>query len=185
MSWLLHKNNISHNLIRTNSPKNSLRRSLADALWDYAEDTISAVDFKNRLIIRSGITEENAEMIFHAVSELLYDEVRDYFECALLAKTVCKNIDLPDKLAFIIYELVGPYRRIYFQCQYPSFQFYRTAMFGVIITDYIRPAGFHFKKIILILIGLGTNHFQYNFFNIFHLIFFYTSFFYLKILIGP
>ena len=101
MSWLLHKNNIRHNLIRTNSPKNSLRRSLADALWDYAEDTISAVDFKNRLIIRSGITEENAEMIFHAVSELLYDEVRDYFECALLAKTVCKNIDLPDSLVNI------------------------------------------------------------------------------------
>ena len=33
-----------------------------------------------------------------AISELLYNETRDYFECALLAKTVCKNIDLPDSL---------------------------------------------------------------------------------------
>ena len=98
MSWLLHKNNISHNLIRTNSPKNTLRRCLADALWDYAEDTISAEDFKTRLIIRCKITEKDAETVFAAVSELLYNETRDYFECALLAKTVCKNIDLPDSL---------------------------------------------------------------------------------------
>ena len=96
MSWLLHKNHVKHNLVRTNSPKLTIHRCIADALWDFAAERISAVNFQTRLTVRSGMTEKDAQAVFAALSDLLYEEYRDYIECKLLAKKLCQIGDLPD-----------------------------------------------------------------------------------------
>ena len=96
MSWLLHKNQVKHNLVRTNSPKLTIHRCIADALWDLAAERITAEHFRNRLTVRSGMTENDAQVVFAALSDLLYEEYRDYIECNLLAKKLCQNGDLPD-----------------------------------------------------------------------------------------
>jgi hypothetical protein len=83
VSALLHKANISHNLMRSVSPRPSLNRWIADVFWDYREPRISREDFIERYLIRLKSNEICAVNAYDAIVSTLssdIDTLPDYIE---------------------------------------------------------------------------------------------------------
>lgn len=83
VSTLLHKKNIKHNLLRSVSPRPSLKRWIADIFWDYREPRISREDFIKRYEIRLNLDELAASDAYDALVSSLPTEVAihdGYFE---------------------------------------------------------------------------------------------------------
>jgi len=98
LSWLLHKNNVPHNLIRTTGQTYSINRCIADALWDYSKDIISDDDFQRRICVRSNVNEYQSTIIYRTICDFLYDEYRDYIDCPTFAKKLCQAVDFPKEI---------------------------------------------------------------------------------------
>jgi len=88
LSSCLHKNKVRHTLIRNGEQTISLKRCIADVLWDYEKKTMSIDDFKKRIIARCGFTEEDAVLIYDSLYDIISDDKNNYdcLDCELIAK---------------------------------------------------------------------------------------------------
>lgn len=89
VSHLLHKKGVPHTLLRSVGQKTSLRRFIADCLWDYHADVrIARPVFVERYCARVADDEESAAELFDALSEMLYEDVKEAIEIDKLAQVL-------------------------------------------------------------------------------------------------
>jgi len=100
VSHLLHKEGVSHTLLRSVGQVVSLHRFIADCLWDYHADLrIAKPAFIERYCARVTDNEEVASQAFDALSEAVYEEVKKSIELEKLAQALNKpSVKLDTKL---------------------------------------------------------------------------------------
>ena len=96
ISWLLHKNGVTHTLIRENAAGASLGRYLADILWDHREKTINRESFVKRFLARCDRDEGQANVFFDALCGYL--GVSDNIDSEQLAEKLCRGGELPSQI---------------------------------------------------------------------------------------
>lgn len=98
LSCLLYKNNVPHNLIRSNIKNEHINRYIADTLWDYCNETISKPELTKRLMVRCRKTTENANYIFDRLCELIDQEEEDFIKCNTIAKALIYKSDISKEI---------------------------------------------------------------------------------------
>ena len=97
VSALLHKDNITHNLLRSASPRPSLNRWIADMFWDYRESRISRDEFVERYMIRIKSDELCAKAAYDALVSVMSAKTggtSEYFVLAELNQALRKGQNL-------------------------------------------------------------------------------------------
>lgn len=91
ISHFLHKNGISHTLLRGVGQVASLNRWIADCFWDYQADSrITEDDFITRYCGRVADDEVTAELCYKALCELVYDDEKPFIEIEKLSAELSK-----------------------------------------------------------------------------------------------
>jgi len=91
VSHLLHKKGVPHTLLRSVGQATSLHRFVADCLWDYHADTrITRPVFTERYCARVSDDEKTASEVFDALSETVYEDVKEAIEIEKLAQALNK-----------------------------------------------------------------------------------------------
>ena len=100
ISDLLHKKGIQHNLLRGVQQNRTLKRFIADCLWDYHADTlITRKDFANRYRARVVDDEASAYEAFDALSYAAHGDAKDFIVIEELAGKLCRQTSkLPEAL---------------------------------------------------------------------------------------
>lgn len=100
VSHLLHKKSIRHTLLRSVGQVTTLKRFIADCLWDYHTDPrLSRPVFVERYCARVLDDEATASDAFNALSEAVYDEVKEIIDLEKLAQALSMSSSkLPDAL---------------------------------------------------------------------------------------
>lgn len=89
VSHLLHKKSVRHTLLRSVGQATTLKRFIADCLWDYhAESRLSRPVFVERYCARVLADEVSASEAFNALSEAVYDEVKEIIDLEKLAQAL-------------------------------------------------------------------------------------------------
>ena len=98
VSWLLHKNKVKHTLLRNVAQAPTFNRWISDVFWDYRHQDISCDEFCERYELRLSATKEDALIAWSALCEVCYEEEKDYIECGLLAKKLCRSAEFSSVL---------------------------------------------------------------------------------------
>jgi superfamily I DNA/RNA helicase len=100
VSHLFHKKHVKHTLLRSVAQTATLRRFIADCLWDYhADSRMTRKEFVGRFRARITDDDETANNMFDALSEAAYGDTRQAVEMEKLARTLCDPAaKLPDSL---------------------------------------------------------------------------------------
>lgn len=100
VSHLLHKKGVQHTLLRGVGQETTLKRFIADCLWDYhADSRLSRPVFVERYCARVSADEAGASEAFNALSEAVYDKVNETIEIEKLAQALSMSSSrLPDDL---------------------------------------------------------------------------------------
>lgn len=89
VSHLLHKKGIQHTLLRSVGQTITLKRFIADCLWDYHGDSrLSRSVFIDRYCARVLDDAASASDAFDALSEAVYDEIKEVIEIDKLAQVL-------------------------------------------------------------------------------------------------
>jgi hypothetical protein len=90
ISHLLHKDKVSHTLLRSVTQATTLQRFIADCLWDYHSDKMMSQEvFIKRYLARVSNDKNVAYEVFDALSEVVYENVREAVDVELLAHKLC------------------------------------------------------------------------------------------------
>lgn len=95
ISARLHKNRISHTLLRSVTPRVSLNRWIADVFWDYRERQISKKDFIERYCARVTNNEKAAQDAYEAILCSLFSEPANYFSILEFINVLKHEQDIP------------------------------------------------------------------------------------------
>lgn len=100
VSHLLHEKHIGHNLLRSVDQGSTLKRFIADCLWDYqASPRIACSAFVERYFARVAPDEKSATEAFKALSTLVYNEAKETIELErLVGALAMPSTRIPDVL---------------------------------------------------------------------------------------
>jgi hypothetical protein len=91
VSHLFHKKQVTHILLRSVAQTATLKRFIADCLWDYhADSRITRENFIKRFCARVTDDDETANNMFDALSEAVYGDTKQAVEIEKLAQTLCR-----------------------------------------------------------------------------------------------
>ena len=97
VSYYLHKKGIQHNFLRSVVQEPSLRRFIADCLWDYHVDLlITRTVFCERYCARVNDDSEEASNAFDALSESVYGKIKESIELEQLAYVLSRPMNKLD-----------------------------------------------------------------------------------------
>ena len=89
VSHLLHTKGIKHTLLRSTGQTITINRFVADCLWDYhGNQILSRSVFTDRYCARVLDDAKNASDAFDSLSEVVYDEIKDFVEIDKLAQSL-------------------------------------------------------------------------------------------------
>ena len=91
VSHMLHKKKVPHTLLRRVEQTASFSRWISDCLWDYRADSrITRAVFIERYCARVEDNYDIASSAFDALSELIYDDIKDFIDIGKLASALCR-----------------------------------------------------------------------------------------------
>lgn len=98
ISHILHKKGCPHTLLRNNAQPATLKRFIADCLWDYHSDPrITRVGFVERFCARVLDDNSVASLAFDTLCNVIYDEKKDAIEIEELAHALSRQAaNIPD-----------------------------------------------------------------------------------------